>query len=119
MCEVTASRLAAFRVEKGTSCQVDGAFLSESLSGNWGKLPTFEMSRDPHKNGKGVATRRFQHYLDWFSYREQFRKSDADGREATFADAAAGKYQTSRRVYALAPHPFVEYWGNGAMSTVV
>ena len=44
----------------------------------------------------GVATRRLQHYLDWFCYREQFRKSDADKREVTFADAAAGKYTTSK-----------------------
>lgn len=57
----------------------------------------------------GVATRRLQHYLDWFCYREQFRKSDADKREVTFADAAAGKYQTSRREYALTPHPFMAY----------
>ena len=223
MCEVMASRLAAFRVEKGTSCQVDGTFLSENLSGNWGKSSTFEMPRERHNNGKGVkkrgvsnlkicvicgandlgdvfcemsnrgeasgrdiervlagkvaegsivstdkhqsypkvleglgvaahnrygakdrsdgdinmvnalhsrlkeflepfhgvATRRLQHYLDWFCYREQFRKSDADKREVTFADAAAGKYQTSKREYALTPHPFMEYWGMGAMSTVV
>lgn len=222
MCEVMASRLAAFRVERGTSCQVDGTLLDENLSGNWKKSSVFEMPRKPHKNGKGVkvrgisnlkicvlcgvndlgdvfcelsnrgratgediervlsgkiaegsivstdkhrsypkvlegmgvavhnrydagdpdgdinmanalhsrlkgflepfhgvATRRLQHYLDWFCYREQFRKSDADKRQVTFADAAAGKYQTSKRGYALTPHPFMEYWGAGAMSTVV
>lgn len=223
MCEVMASRLAAFRVEKGTSCQVDGTLLDENLSGNWGKSSTFEMPRKPHKNGKGVkirgvsnlkvcvlcgvndlgdvfcelsnrgratsgdigralagkiaegsivstdkhksyprvlegmgvaahnrydaldpsegdinmvnalhsrlkgflepfhgvATRRLQHYLDWFCYREQFRKTDADRREVTFADAAAEKYVTTKREYALTPHPFMGYWGIGAMSTVV
>ena len=223
MCEVMASRLAAFRVDKGTSCQVDGTFLDENLSGNWGRSAEFEMPREPHKNGKGVkvrgisnlkvcvlcgandlgdvfcelsnrgrasgkdiervlagkiaegsivstdkhksyprvlegmgvaahnrydaqdasegdinmvnalhsrlkeflgpfhgvATRRLQHYLDWFCYREQFRKSDADRRDVTFADAAAGKYTTTKREYALTPHPFMEYWGMGAMSTVV
>ena len=223
MCEVMASWLVAFRVEKGTSCQVDGTFLDENLSGNWNRSSTFEMPRERHRNGKGVkargisnlkvcvlcgandlgdvfcelsnreratggdiervlsgkiaegsivstdkhksypkvlegmgvaahnrydagdpaegdinmvnalhsrlkeflepfhgvATRRLQHYLDWFCYREQFRKSDADKREVTFADAAAGKYQTSKREYALTPHPFMGYWGMGAMSTVV
>ena len=223
MCEVMASRLAAFRVEKGTSCQVDGTFLAENLSGNWGKSSTFEMPRKRHKNGKGVkvrghsgllicvlcgandlgdifcemmnrgeascadiervlggkvaegsivstdkkpafirplkdlgvavhnrydakdrtqgdinmvnalhsrlkeflepfhgvATRRLQHYLDWFCYREQFRKSDADKREVTFADAAAGRYSTSKRDYPQTPHPFMGYWDAGSMSTVV
>ena len=223
MCEVMASRLAAFRVERGTSCQVDGTFLDEDLSGNWSRSSAFEMPREPHRNGKGVkvrgisnlkvcvvcgandlgdsfcelsnrgrasggdiervlsgkiaegsivstdmhssyprvlsgmgvaahnrydagdrsdgdinmvnalhsrlkeflapfhgvATRRLQHYLDWFCYREQFRKSDADRREVTFADAAAGRYKTTKRGYAQTPHPFMEYWGMGATSTVV
>ena len=57
MCEVMASRLAAFRVEKGTSCQVDGTFLNENLSGNWGRSSTFEMPRERHENGKGVKVR--------------------------------------------------------------
>jgi len=60
-----------------------------------------------------------QHYLDWFCYREQFRKSDADKREVAFADAAAGRYTTSKRDYALTPHPFIGYWEADAMSTVV
>jgi transposase-like protein len=67
----------------------------------------------------GVATRRLQRYLGWFCHREQFRKSDADEREVTFADAAAGRYATGKRGYALTPHPFIGYWEDGAMSTVV
>jgi len=66
----------------------------------------------------GVATRRLQHYLDWFCYREQFKNSDADKRETLFRHEAEGTYETTRREYAQTPHPFMGYW-DGATSTVV
>jgi transposase-like protein len=63
----------------------------------------------------GVATRRLQHYLDWFCYREQFRGSDADRREVLYRHEVKGVYETTWRGYAQTPHPFMGYWG---MSTV-
>jgi transposase-like protein len=64
----------------------------------------------------GVATRRLQHYLDWFCYREQLRGSDADRREVLYRHETEGTYETTRRGYVETPHPFIEYW---AISTVV
>lgn len=61
---------------------------------------------------KGVATRRLQHYLDWFCFVEQFRKGDAeDGREALYGNAVSGTYDTVRKGYPSSPFPFGEYWG--------
>lgn len=65
---------------------------------------------------KGVSTRRLQHYLDWFCYVEQFRKSDADSREVLYSNAISGTYETTRSDYPLTPFPFGEYWN---MSTLV
>ncbi|WP_139650786.1 IS1595 family transposase [Raoultibacter phocaeensis] len=65
---------------------------------------------------KGVSTRRLKHYLDWFCYVEQFRKSDADRREVLYSNAISGTYETTRRNYPSTPFPFGEYWN---MSTVV
>ena len=38
----------------------------------------------------GVATKHLQHYLDWFCYKEQFRKSDGDARERVFRHESEG-----------------------------
>ncbi|NLH92461.1 MAG: hypothetical protein GX481_08455 [Atopobium sp.] len=59
----------------------------------------------------GVATRRLQHYLDWFCWMEQTKGGTHDRREILWEDAAAGKYETTRRGYAETPHPFMEWWG--------
>lgn len=64
----------------------------------------------------GVATRRLQHYLDWFMWAEQF-KDAGDRRALLFRHASRGRYRTTRREYARTPHPFMDYWG--AVSTVV
>lgn len=60
---------------------------------------------------KGVATRRLQHYLDWFCFTEQFRRSEEDKREIVFQAGAEGTYMTTRREYPLVSLPFSEYWG--------
>ena len=57
----------------------------------------------------GVATRRLQHYLDWFCYREQFKNSDVGEREVLFRHETEGVYEATRRGYALTPHPFMGY----------
>lgn len=58
----------------------------------------------------GVATRRLQHYLDWFRYREQVRRGDARARDLLFRHAVSGTYRTTRRGYVDTPHPFMDYW---------
>lgn len=58
----------------------------------------------------GVATRRLQHYLDWFCWTEQFRKTDGDVREILYTHETEGRYETTIREYALTPHPFMEHW---------
>ena len=62
----------------------------------------------------GVSTKHLQHYLDWFCYREQFRKSDGDARERIYRHECDGAYQTSRSGYVGMPIPFPEYWGLAA-----
>lgn len=59
---------------------------------------------------RGVSARRLQRYLDWFCYREQFRKSDADRRELLFEHEVEGKYLRTRRLTHLEAHPEYEWW---------
>lgn len=63
---------------------------------------------------RSVATRRLQHYLDWFCWREEHRRSDGDAREIMYRQEAEGRYVTTMREYPLTPYPFRE-----AISTVV
>jgi len=63
----------------------------------------------------GVSTRRLQHYLDWFCFAEQFRKSDEDRRAIVYRAAAKGTYSTTRREYAQVPIPFEDYWGRSIL----
>lgn len=62
----------------------------------------------------GVATRRLQRYLDWFRYREQFKRSDIDTRKLLAEHAAKGRYKTTRRRLFKEPRLFMEYWKNQA-----
>ena len=59
----------------------------------------------------GVATRRIQHYLDWFCFIEQSRRSEEDKREIVFRAGAEGTYDTVRREYSKTSIPFQDYWG--------
>ena len=58
----------------------------------------------------GVSTRRLQRYLDWFCYREQFKRTDADVRALLAEHAASGRYETSRRALFEEPRLFMGYW---------
>ena len=68
----------------------------------------------------GVSTRRLGHYLDWFLWDEQTRRSDADRADTLSGQAATGGYDHTRVALAREPQPFWSYWEERlAMSTVV
>jgi transposase-like protein len=58
----------------------------------------------------GVAVRRLQRYLDWFCYREQFRKSDADKRALLYHHEIDGRYIHTRSLVYLESRPYQTYW---------
>ena len=58
----------------------------------------------------GVSTRRMQRYLDWFCWREQFRKSDVDKRSLLFTHGYEGRYLYTRQLTHLEARPFLPYW---------
>ena len=66
----------------------------------------------------GVSTRRLQRYLDWFCWREQFRRGGRDRRELLFRHEAEGTYLYTRRITHVEPHPDYCWWVR-QMSTVV
>lgn len=68
---------------------------------------------------RGVSTRRLQRYLDWFRYREQFKRTDADRRSLLFGHEAEGRYAYTRRLTHLEPHPEYHWWArkvNGGLT---
>ncbi len=68
----------------------------------------------------GISTRRLGHYLDWFLWDEQTRRSDADRADTLSGQAATGGYDHTRVALAREPQPFWSYWEERlAMSTVV
>ena len=68
----------------------------------------------------GVSTRRLGHYLDWFLWDEQTRRSDADRADTLSRQAATGSYDNTRFALAREPQPFWSYWEDKlAVSTVV
>ena len=69
---------------------------------------------------RGVSTRRLGHYLDWFLWDEQTRRSDADRADTLSGQAATGGYDHTRVALAREPQPFWSYWEDKlAVSTVV
>jgi transposase-like protein len=58
----------------------------------------------------GVATRRLQRYLWWFSWSEQFRHGAADARELVSREALGGGYETTVRDIFREPRFKMEYW---------
>lgn len=58
----------------------------------------------------GISTRRMQRYLDWFCWREQFRRSDVDKRSLLFTHECEGRYWRTRQLTHLELRPFVSYW---------
>ena len=68
----------------------------------------------------GVSTRRLAHYLAWFEWAEQVRRSGSRPARVMSGQAAAGRYESTRAALFAAPQPFWEYWERQAsMSTVV
>ena len=63
----------------------------------------------------GVSTRHLQHYLDWFCFAEQFRRSDEDRRSIVFDAEAKGTYSTTRREYPQVAIPFSDFWGRSIL----
>lgn len=66
----------------------------------------------------GVSTRWLDHYLLWFAWLEQARRSDSDRAASLSGQAAVGVYELARRATVERPQPFWDYWV-GRMSTVV
>ena len=60
-----------------------------------------------HRALNGVSNRRLQRYLDWFCWREQFRRSARGRRELLFAHEASGTYVCTRELTHLESHPFL------------
>lgn len=58
----------------------------------------------------GVATRRLQRYLDWFCYREQFKRSDMDRRKLLFKHEGEGTYWMTRRFTHIEVGGIMVYW---------
>ena len=68
----------------------------------------------------GISTRRLVHYLAWFEWTEQARKSDALQSEILPGQAAQGRYDNTRRMLTDKEQPFWGWWEQeGCMSTVV
>ena len=68
----------------------------------------------------GVSTRRLGHYLAWFQWSEQARRSGSRPAGVMSGQAAAGRYENTWSMLASAPQPFWDYWeGRATMSTVV
>ena len=58
----------------------------------------------------GVSTRWLQWYLDWFCWLEQRRRSDERPSDVLAAEAAAGRYEHTRRDLLGGDRPFWDYW---------
>lgn len=68
----------------------------------------------------GVSTRRLPHYLAWFEWAEQVRRSGSRPARVMSGQAATGRYESTRAELFVAPQPFWDYWERQAsMSTVV
>ncbi len=68
----------------------------------------------------GVSTRRLGHYLAWFEWAEQARRSGSRPQSTLSGQAANGRYENTRAELTAAPQPLWDYWERvGSMSTVV
>ena len=68
----------------------------------------------------GVSTRWLPHYLAWFGWAGQARRSGSRPARVLSGQAAAGRYRHTRAALLSLPQPLWEYWEQrGAMSTVV
>lgn len=68
----------------------------------------------------GVSTKWLDHYLSWFMWLEQARRSDADRLRTLSGQSARGSYEHTRRQMIERPQPFWGYWEERtATSTLV
>lgn len=68
----------------------------------------------------GVSTKWLDHYLSWFMWPGQARRSDADRLRTLSGQAASGSYEHTRRQMIERPQPFWDYWEKQtATSTLV
>ena len=58
----------------------------------------------------GVSVRRLQRYLDWFCWREQFRRGAMDRRELLYGQEVTGTYSCTRALTHLEDWPFISAW---------
>ena len=58
----------------------------------------------------GVSTKWLDHYLSWFMWLEQARRSDADRLRTLSGQSASGSYEHTRRQMIDRPQPFWDYW---------
>lgn len=68
----------------------------------------------------GVSTRWLSHYLAWFGWAEQARRSGSRPARTLSGQASVGRYEHTRAALLSMPQPLWGYWERrGAMSTVV
>ena len=68
----------------------------------------------------GVSTRWLDHYLAWFGWAEQARRSGSRPARTLSGQASVGRYEHTRAALLALPQPLWGYWEQrGAMSTVV
>ena len=68
----------------------------------------------------GVSTRWLPHYLAWFGWAEQARRSGSRPARTLSGQASVGRYEHTRAALLSMPQPLWGYWErHGAMSTVV
>ncbi len=68
----------------------------------------------------GVSTRWLDHYLAWFGWAEQARRSGSRPARTLSGQASVGRYEHTRAALHALPQPLWGYWGRrGAMSPVV
>ena len=104
----------------GVSCH-DATPAREARHGELGMVNAMHARlKDFLARFRGVSTRRLGHYLDWFLWDEQTRRSDADRADTLSGQAATGGYDHTRVALAREPQPFWSYWEDKlAVSTVV
>ena len=103
----------------GVSCH-DATPAREARHGELGMVNAMHARlKDFLARFRGVSTRRLGHYLDWFLWDEQTRRSDADRADTLSGQAATGSYDNTRFALAREPQPFWSYWEDKlAVSTV-
>ena len=84
--------------------------LKDPLSGN---IAMVNSLHSLHKSFlrlfRGVSVRRLQRYLDWFCYRDQYKRSYADRRGLLFHHGITGRYVYTRKLTFLEEHPYQPY----------